>query len=495
VQKFRLEGEDLKTIRNDEQLADYSADAGIYRIKPRAVLVTESEEDLVHVMHTAEREGVPLTPRGSGTSIPSQAVGSGYIVLQRGRDVEIIGHDFKCQPSTIKADLNSFLESHGLWMPVDPSSYRACTFGGMVANNSSGPRTPKYGSTIDYVEEIGVVLPGEGKKILAPLSVEDALHGDFKTRRVASLVVENWNAILRERPRTTKNSSGYRLERLVHDGLFDLPNLFVGSEGTLGLMSWVKCRTTKKPRYRKLAVITIDALKDLDMVVKELLSLKPSAVELLDRSIFTRAKKESMLAQFGGIGGGYLVFAEMDSDDEDELDGALEMMGNSERIAQFNPILLTSSREMSRAWETRDMTLTIASEMRSGRRSPVPGIEDLVVPAEKLGALLGLLEETFARLGLEYISYGHAGDANLHVRPLLDLEEKKDRRLLDDLMRECFEAVWKMGGSITGEHGDGLLRAAYVKEQYPETYHLMTQIKQIYDPKWLMNPGVKLQRR
>ena len=121
-------------------------------------------------------------------------------------------------------------------------------------------------------------------------------------------------------------------------------------------------------------------------------------------------------------------------------------------------------------------------------------VEDLVVPPGKLRDLLAFLETTFADLGLEFISYGHAGDANLHVRPLLDLSDGRDKKLHTEIMRNCFEEVWKMGGSITGEHGDGLLRAEYVKEQYRETYELMVQIKEIYDPKWLMNPGVKLQR-
>ncbi len=488
-----MQGRRLKTLKTDQELTEYSRDAGIYTIRPRAVLIAQDEPDLLDVVQRAEREGVPLTPRGSGTSIPSQAVGGGYVVLQSACEVQVTGGDFTCSPALVKADLNSFLEARNLWMPVDPSSYRACSIGGMVGNNSSGPRTMKYGSTIDYVDELTVVLPKEGIKVVRPMALEDALHGDPTTRKVANLVVENWKKIVRERPKTTKNSSGYRLERLIHDGLFDLPKLFVGSEGTLGLTSWIGCRTTKKPAFRRLMILGIDTLKDLDETVAELQVLKPSAVELLDKSIIAKAKKESMLTQFGSSATGYLVYAELESDEEADLDRSCEKVASNEKLNQYDPILLTGPEEMSRAWETRNQALTISAEMRVGKRSPVPGVEDLVVPLEKLGAILGFLETTFSGLGLQFISYGHAGDANLHVRPLLDLSESKDRRLLDEIMRSCFEKVWKLGGSITGEHGDGLLRAAYVKEQYRETYELMIKIKQIYDPRWLMNPGVKFQ--
>ena len=484
----------MRILTEKKVLAEYSKDAGIRTIEPRAVLVAEDEGDLLKVIQTANRDGLPLTPRGSGTSIPSQSVGSGYVVLQSQREVQVVGREFLCTPAVIKADLNLTLEQSNLWMPVDPSSYRACSVGGMVSNNSAGARTLKYGSTIDYVKELIVVLPEEGRRVVKALPLDEALHGDGTTRNVANLVVENWKTILREKPKTTKNSSGYRLERLIHDGLFDLPLLFVGSEGTLGMISRITCRARGRPPLRGLMVFSIESLKDLEIVVEELRLSKPSAVELLDKAIFLKARRGDLLRQFPGSETGYLVYAEIEGEDESELGNVLEQIASNEKLAEFDPFLLTDPGEMSKAWDTRNLTLTIAGELRSGNRYPVPGIEDLVVPPGKLRGMLAFLETSFADLGLEFISYGHAGDANLHVRPLLDLSDGRDKKLHSEIMRNCFEEVWKMGGSITGEHGDGLLRAEYVKEQYRETYELMVQIKEIYDPKWLMNPGVKLQR-
>ena len=163
----------------------------------------------------------------------------------------------------------------------------------------------------------------------------------------------------------------------------------------------------------------------------------------------------------------------------------------SSKAGGYDPIILTSPSEISEAWEVRSETLTLAQEIRKGSKILVPGVEDLTVPPNRLGDLVKLLMEQFDRRGLEYISYGHAGDANLHARPLMDLTDRGGREALEELMQECFEAVWRMGGTMTGEHGDGMLRAKYVERQYPRTYWIMKEVKDIFDPKGILNPGVK----
>jgi FAD/FMN-containing dehydrogenase len=161
-------------------------------------------------------------------------------------------------------------------------------------------------------------------------------------------------------------------------------------------------------------------------------------------------------------------------------------------IVGHDPIAVTDPGRVAAAWEVRNETLTLAMEVRRGSSVFVPGVEDLVVPPDRLGALVELLTDQFAGRGLPYVSYGHAGDANLHARPLLDPAREADRRALNEMMEECFESVWKMGGSITGEHGDGMLRAEFVRRQYPRTFHIMKEIRELYDPKGLLGPGVKI---
>jgi FAD/FMN-containing dehydrogenase len=480
----------MRTLSAEAELEQLSIDAGIIRLKPKAAYLAETEEDVAEVVREGELRRLAVTPRGGGTSIPSQSVGNGMILLQERRGVELQRDgSVVCQPGIVKADLNKKLISAGRWMPVDPSSYASCTLGGMLANNSSGVRTMKYGSTIDYVKGLRLVVPGGWAGPVKPLPLEQALSGDTRTRRIASLIVENQSLIMQDSPKVTKNSSGYRVERVVHDGIFDFPRLFVGSEGTLGVFTEATIATRDPPRWRLLLIVD-SALEELDAMANAFRVHSPSALELVDKSVFRLMGRWERVAKYSRTEDPYLVFCEFDGDAGDVASKAEEVAGS--RAGGYDPIVLTSQADISEAWETRSETLNLAQDIRKGAKLLVPGVEDLVVPPERLADLVKLLMDEFGRRGLEYISYGHAGDANLHARPLLDASESAGRQLLESLMTDCFEAVWKMGGSMTGEHGDGMLRARYVERQYPKTYWIMREIKGLFDPRGILNPGVKI---
>jgi len=481
----------MRRLTNREQLLELSHDAGMLSIIPRAAYFAQTEDEVVQALRESTARGLPVTARGGGTSIPSQAVGRGAILLQTRNAVEVRGDMVVCQPGTIKASLNKALAGTGRWMPVDPSSYSSCTIGGMVANNSSGARTMKYGSTVDYVEGLRAVVPGEDPIGVAPIAIEEALCGDSRTRRLASLVLENQKPIAQDRPRVTKNSSGYRLEKAFHDGVFDLPKLLVGSEGTLCVFTEATLATRVQPKWRLLLIVE-SYLEELNRAATALGELSPSALELVDKSVFRIMGRWDRVAKYSRTDAPYLVFCEFDGPSGDATTKMEEVAAS--KASGFEAMVLQSQAEISEAWEVRSETLTIAQEMKKGTMTLVPGVEDLVVPSERLADLVSLLMDQFGRRGLEYISYGHAGDANLHARPLLDMTDSRGRATLDSLMEDCFEAVWKMKGSMTGEHGDGRLRARYVEKQYPKTYWIMREIKALFDPKGLMNPGVKIVR-
>lgn len=480
----------MRSLSSESELEQLSADAGIIRLRPRVAYVAQTEDDVADVVMKGMEEGLSVTPRGGGTSIPSQSVGRGAILMQ-GRSGIGFHEDGNvyCQPGVVKADLNRVLGQFGRWMPVDPSSYASCTVGGMAANNSSGVRRPKYGSTIDFVEELRVVVPGGKAEHVAATTLDEALAADERTRRTASLILENAAAIAGETPRVTKNSSGYRLERVIHDGLFDLPKLFVGSEGTLGVMTQVVFSTLPRPKWRVLFIVE-STLEELDEVAKAFRSHSPAALELVDKSVFRMMDRWGRISRYSRSEKPYMVFCELDGM---EGDGAASVEGVARsKAGGYDPLMMSSPSEIAEAWEVRNETLTLAQDIKRGTKILVPGVEDLVVPPERLGDLVKLLIEQFEKRGLEYISYGHAGDANLHARPLLDVSEPRGRATLDELMEDCFEAVWKMGGSMTAEHGDGMLRAKFVERQYPKTYWIMRELKRLYDPKGVLNPGVKL---
>jgi len=480
----------LKVLTSEAELETLSSDSGIIKIRPTVGYVADTEAEVESVLELAGRAGWSVTPRGAGTSIPSQSVGRGSVLLQARRVAAVLpGGRVRCEPGLVKGDLNNLLEPAGRWMPVDPSSYLSCTVGGMVANNSSGIRTPRYGSTIDYVEGLRAVIPGEGARSLTAVPIEQALSGDRITRTVARLLLENWKTIIDEQPRVTKNSSGYRLEKALHDGVCDLPRLLVGSEGTLGVLTEVTFATRVRTGSRILLIVEV-GLDELDAFVSAFRIHDPTAVELVDKSVFRKMGREERVAKYSRTEGEYLLFCEFEGTEEILQERMAAIAGS--KAGGFEPIVLTSPSEVREAWEVRNETLTLALEIRDGRRSLVPGVEDLVVPAERLGDLVRLLKEQFERRGLGYISYGHAWDANLHARPLLDPGLPSERRMLEEIMEESFEAVWKMGGSMTGEHGDGMLRAPYVARQYPKSYGVMKQIRELFDPKGMLNPGVKV---
>ena len=480
----------MRILVDDRELGELSRDSGILELRPRAGYVASSEQEVLEAMDLARVNKLALTPRGSGTGIPSQAVGRGAVLLQDRRSARPAGSDsVLCEPALVKAELNRILDASARWVPVDPSSYASCSVGGMVSNNSSGSRSYKYGSTIEYVEELRVALPEEGIVDVRPVPVDEALDSGGSTGRLARLLLDNKDSIDRDRPLVTKNSSGYRLEKVIHDGLLDLPRLFVGSEGTLGVVTLVRFRTRPKPKRRVLLVFET-GLEEMDRLVASLRGHSPSAIELVDKAVFEQTGRKARIQTISKTEEPFDVFADFDSaSDETEI---LERGGADQSLAGFEPITLVDPGDVTRAWEVRNETLTVAAELRRGPRTPVPGLEDLVVPPPRLGDLVKLLAGEFEKRGLDYISYGHAGDANLHMRPLLDAGSAAERRVLEELMTDCFEAVWKMGGSMTGEHGDGMLRAPYLRRQYPRTFELMREVKRLYDPRGMMNPGVKI---
>ena len=478
----------MKKSTDEATLLGYSRDAGPVSIRPKAVYRADTEDDVVSLLDGTEG-GLPVTPRGGGTGIPTQSVGEGAVVLFVGPPPALSGDEVRCGPGTVKSELNRYLLPFDRWVPVDPSSYSSCTLGGMVANNSSGARTLKYGSTVDYVRGLRVVAPGGGPARVMPTPMDEALSSDQRTRRLASLVLENRRSIEEERPRVTKNSSGYRLERVVHDGVVDLPKLFVGSEGTLGYTTAVALGTERRPAWKAL-FIAETSLPELDRSAGAFRALGPSALELVDKSVFRRVGRWDRVSAYSRSEDQYMVFCELDGS-SGEPEEAVERVAGS-RAAGLEPLALTDPGDVQAAWDARNETLSLAQDIRDGPKALMPGVEDLVVPPERLGDLVKLVVGEFESRGLGYVVYGHAGDANLHARPLAEPPGQEGRGPMEGLMAACFEAVWKMGGSMTGEHGDGRLRAAYVEKQYPRTYWIMQEVKELFDPKGVMNPGVKV---
>ncbi|HKT21331.1 MAG TPA: FAD-binding oxidoreductase, partial [Nitrososphaerales archaeon] len=363
----------MRKVTGGPELVELSRDAGTEVIEPRVAYFASSEEEVAACLKEAEEHGLAITARGGGTGIPTQSVGGGALVLHTDASTTVTGDLVRCRPGVVKAELNRRLAQNDRWVPVDPSSYASCTVGGMVANNSSGARSLKYGATIRYVRELRVVLPGGGRAVpVRALPLEEAMSGDPRTRRVASLLAENQKQIAEDAPRVTKNSSGYRLEGALQGDVLALPRLFVGSEGTLGFTTEATLATSKRPAWRLLFIVET-SLAELGQVAAEFRALMPSALELVDKSVFSRVGRWEKVAGYSRSDDEYMVFCEFDGDGS--LEGTAERVASSP-VAGLDPVAVTDPSDVQAAWEVRNETLALAQEIRDGPRRLVPGVED-----------------------------------------------------------------------------------------------------------------------
>lgn len=489
-------------------LTAYAVDASIYRMMPKAVVLVESEEDIAATMRYAVQRGIPLTPRAAGTNLTGSAIGSGIILdvsrLNRVLELNCEERWARVQPGIVLAELNKRLARDGLLVGPDPSSGDMCKLGGMLANNSSGPYTLRYGSVKDTVAALRVSLQsGEWLNAKAygldEPNCADLLKTHRPLRELRSLLQEHAALIAQKRPTVSKNSCGYNLFGLV-DGLargyFDLPKLFVGSEGTLGLFSEATIRLVEKPRATLTALIHFHRLEDVGDAVPQLLELRPSALEVMDANtlnLIGRAKHGIPTEAAATL------LVELDADG-----AGIDLRAQAERMTEIcrryrltsDPVIAFYPEQREQLWKARKALYPTLYRF-DPKRKPINFVDDVVVPAERISELIRYLEEFFAGQHVPVAIFGHIGNGNAHIIPLLDVNDQGDFQKLVQGYHEIHQPVLdRFGGSICGEHGDGRVRAEYVKTMFgPELYDLFVRVKQSFDPAGVLNPGIKISDR
>jgi len=489
----------------------YATDASSYEIMPLCVVLPRSAQDVVQVVKYAREEGVPVIARGGGSGLAGQAVGAGIILdftkyMNRVVELNTDENYVIVEPGIYKSILDNFLKERGKYLPPDPSSSDYCTIGGMIANNACGSHTVKYGAIIDYVLSLDVVLSNGdlittrgialGDEFWQRIEKDHSFEAEIY-RRVRALVEENRGLILKGIPRMKKNSSGYRLERVLEGEVFDLGKLMVSSEGTLGVVVRAKLRVINLPRRRGLALLFFDDLENAGDSVTDITALGPSAVELVDDRIVRLASslypelKERVPESVKAI-----LLVEFDGEEIESIKSSISKVETA--ITKEKPLAThfeaaLDPGEMKKLWDVRKKALAFAFKMREGPRRVVSFIEDTLVEPSKLGIFIKKLYGIYEKYGVHGVVYGHAGDGHVHTRPLLDLKCESDRQILARIADETFSLAKEYNGSITGEHGDGLARVDYIKFQYgEEVYGLFRHVKRIFDPTNIMNPGKKV---
>ncbi|MEK6814770.1 MAG: FAD-binding oxidoreductase, partial [Nitrospirota bacterium] len=479
----------------------YSVDASIYRVDPEAVLVAENETDVVRALAFCRERGVPLTARTAGTNLTGNALGPGVVLdlsrMGRLLSVDKERREARAEPGLVCAELERDLEPLGLMFAPDPSSGDVCRIGGMIANNSAGPRTVKYGAVKDNVSSLRVVLP-DGTTIEARSFALDepefrrllAERSDVRT--AFETVRDNAPLIRSRRIGVSKNSAGYNLFDLadgIAGGRFDLHKLFVGSEGTLGIVTEAALRLVPRPPRTATVLVFFRRLADIGPAVGKILSLRPSALEMLDGNTLDLIGRERFDIPADAR---TMLLVDLDQEPIEEVARVLDGIVRGYDLAAPAQ-MATDPEARALLWRARKAIYPTLYRYGGGKK-PVNFVDDVVVSAERLPDLIEYLEEYFREMDVPVALYGHVGDGNAHINPLLNLADPADFQKMIRIYGEIHRIViTKFGGSICGEHGDGRVRAEFLRDLYgPQVYDLFVRIKNAFDPGGFLNPGVKL---
>ncbi|MEI7818796.1 MAG: FAD-binding oxidoreductase [bacterium] len=500
---------ELSTAKTTREF--FATDGSVFTVMPSAVFYPENEADVAEAVRLVAQEAAagtvyPITARGKGTDQGGGALGSGIVMAFPAHMNHFMNYDrdtVTIQPGMIYKDLQHLLHSHGRFMPPYPASIDWATIGGAVANNSAGEKTIKYGSTRDYVESLRVVLSNgdviETRRLSAKELKAKQMQTDFEGhlyRNVDYLIEENWDAIADAFPKVSKNSAGYDLWHVKgQDGSFDLGQLIVGSQGTLGIVTEISLRHIKWSPQNHLIVGYFDSIERAAQAVEMIMPLKPSALEVVDRHLLEFLKEHDPEQIKGVIPEkmpGIVLLVQFDDEKiRNQVSKTKKTLKAFEHTA-YDMRVATDRDEQTKLWKIRRGAAAIIWKFR-GARKALPIIEDAVVPLENMPVFLERVYKLFEKNKLEIAVWGHAGNANFHLQPFLNLSLASDRKRVFEIMNEFYRMVIDMGGSTCGEHNDGRLRAPYLKRLYGDTlYGVFEDLKKIFDPLNILNPGVKI---
>src|SRR5438270_313331 len=488
LHKLQQTGCDVRADRLTRIL--FATDASIYQIEPQAAAFPRSAREASTIIWAGIDVGLSITPRGAGTSLVGNAIGDGLIVdfsrHNRGiSELDLEKRSVRVGAGVVLDQLNAFLKPHGFCFGPDVATSSRATIGGMIANDSSGARVPVYGTTADHVVSQELVMADGSVQQIGPA------HETLCTQRdvIANLIAAHASEIAEWMPPgLQKRWSGYALARWLRDP-GNLNNMLCGSEGTLAAIFSAELKIVPLPREKGLGLVFFASVAEAMQATVELLELKPSAIEHIDRPLFDQTKGQlhfepaRQLLELDAKPCEAILVVEF----YDDVAERLALLA-AKRLG-LRTTICTKPAEMNLVWMLRKAGLSLLTG-RKGAAKPVAFIEDAAVRPAQLPDYVAGLESIMRPLKLEVCYYGHAATGLLHVRPVLDLHTAGDLRKYRQVADEVSALVRQFKGSLAAEHGVGMARTEYMAEQVgDELLGVMRQIKQLFDPKNLFNPG------
>ena len=460
----------------------YATDSSIYEMEPVAVVFPRTVEDVQHVVRVASARGIPVLTRGAGTSLAGQAVNHAIILdclrhINRVLAIDAEARVATVEPGVILDHLSRAARPHGLMYGIDPATKNRATIGGGIGNNSCGSHSLLYGKTIDQLVSVDVVLADgslatfealDGHALETKLAAP-GLEGDVYRgiRRIAHREREEIDA---RYPRIQRRVSGYNLDEFTGDGAMDLSRMIVASEGTLAIVVGARVRLVPIPALKGVAALHFDSVVAACHATPEALTLDGASIEIIDDTIIARCRESigyGDLADFVRGPAGALLMIEVYADDANELRAHLDRIARQmvRPGVAYDCVSTTDAREQARMWRMREAGLGLLMSLR-GDAKPIAYVEDTAVPPERLGDFVERFDEIVRRHGTEAAHYGHASVGCMHIRPVVNIKTAEGAATMQAIASEVADLVVEFGGSLSGEHGDSILRGAFTERMF-----------------------------
>jgi FAD/FMN-containing dehydrogenase/Fe-S oxidoreductase len=484
----------------------YSSDASMYAIEPLAVTFPRHAADVSAIVAAAGELDVPVLARGAGTSLAGQTVGRAVIMdfsrhMNRIISIDAEAGRARVQPGVVQDQLNRAAAEMGLMFGPDTSTSNRATIGGMIGNNSAGSHSVQYGSTIDHVVALEVVLSDASRASLEPLPLSVAatrsdartLHG--RLYREIPEILDRVTERLSEFPSFWRRAGGYALDRILVDGQLDLAKLLVGSEGTLAVVTEAEVRLVPKPRARAIAVGHFDSTEAAIAATADALARQAASAELIDRTILDLSNRRVDYAELGKILHGTpeaLLFVEFFGDDEAEVSARVDDLAAAWTAHGhgYHTLRAVTPSQQAAVLKVRKASLGLLMASSVGSRRPLAFVEDTAVPPDVLGAYVKDFAAILDRHGMRAGFYGHCSVGCLHIRPFVDLRQPGEVTAMRAVAEEIADLAARYGGVNSSEHGDGLARSEFNQRLFgDDLYAAMRAVKHLFDPQGRLNPG------
>lgn len=506
----------------------YSRDASVFEMVPQIVAIPKNSKEISEIVNfirenKSKYKGLSVSVRAGGTCMSGGSLTQSILIQTDKLDkIKHIGDDYAIvEPGLYYRDLAAALDEHNLKYPPFPSSWKLCTVGGIVANNSGGEMTLQYGKTENFVTKLKVILEDGNEYEIKKLTKEELdkkiKQEDFEGsiyKKLFTLFDKNNELIKKSEPNVTKNSTGYNIWKVWDGETFDMPRLFTGSQGTLGIITEIKFRLVPKKKYSGLIVVFLKDYEKVPLLVRLIQQYKPMSFESFDHhttklalkyfyefgktlktNLFktTRLFMPDLLPAFEGKIPKLTLMVQFEADEKNEINESIEKLSKDlSAIKDVHLKVCRNKKEAEKYWAIRHDSFKLLKERVKGMYA-APYIDDTIVPVDVLPQFFLEIYRILEREKLLYTIAGHIGNGNFHIIPLMDLSKKTERNKIWIANDMVFKLTWKYKGVISAEHNDGLIRSPYLALQYGEKiYKIFEYIKHIFDPDEILNPKKKV---